>query len=218
MAVYFLHSPELQRVKIGYSSNPRSRISNLMTASPASLDVLAVINGSHDDEKFLHHVFADDRANREWFEYDRSCEHPSYLPLPRPADIGLPAFIAMERYFTALMAVSGKDYQSIPSLGVSVLRLLHGQKLHTQSRRDRLLFEYARELVLEDKDNHAGDFLCGNSRELLYWDLKTNGNGTLSAHPFGQYARAMIVYGGELDKAEAERVHAALLAKSGDAN
>lgn len=66
-SVYFLHSPANNRVKIGYSTNPSNRIRSILTSSPTELKLLAVINGTRDDEQLLHQRFAHLRVHLEWF-------------------------------------------------------------------------------------------------------------------------------------------------------
>lgn len=65
--VYFVHSPESARVKIGYTTDPDKRIHTLQTASPSALEPLAIITGTVADERELHRRFAHLRAHREWF-------------------------------------------------------------------------------------------------------------------------------------------------------
>lgn len=68
--VYFLHSPEVQRVKIGFAAMPPRRIEGIRNASPVELEWLGVIPGSRDDEAALHARFKEFRVRREWFSAD----------------------------------------------------------------------------------------------------------------------------------------------------
>lgn len=58
--VYFIRYRD--RVKIGYSIDPRERI----TAHPCD-EILAVVPGDHKDEQRYHKQFAHLRENGEWF-------------------------------------------------------------------------------------------------------------------------------------------------------
>jgi len=55
------------RIKIGTSSNPRGRLSELSTSSPVPLEFLKVIRGGWRMERAWHVHFKDYRANLEWF-------------------------------------------------------------------------------------------------------------------------------------------------------
>ena len=64
-SIYFLHDGEC--IKIGYSANPRSRVSSLQTACSRLVRLLGTISGSEEDEKRLHERFAHLRVRGEWF-------------------------------------------------------------------------------------------------------------------------------------------------------
>jgi len=57
------------RVKIGFTSAPESRIRDLQVSNPAVLEVLLVVNGNRDLEQQLHREFQYYRIRGEWFEY-----------------------------------------------------------------------------------------------------------------------------------------------------
>ncbi len=63
--IYFVRSDRL--VKIGYSADPKRRMSNLGTASPYPLHLLGIMEGDKDLEMRLHMAFSRYRVNREWF-------------------------------------------------------------------------------------------------------------------------------------------------------
>jgi len=67
--VYFILAEETNRVKIGFSSEPERRLSDLQTGSPCSLRMLAVFRGTSRTEKALHAKFAKQRINGEWFQF-----------------------------------------------------------------------------------------------------------------------------------------------------
>jgi hypothetical protein len=63
--IYFIAADEL--VKIGHTTNLRSRLRSLRTASPNQLRILLVKPGTRDDERDLHRRFSEFRVTREWF-------------------------------------------------------------------------------------------------------------------------------------------------------
>lgn len=72
-------------IKIGRTTNLRQRIDTLQTASPSDLDVIAVIDGDH--EQRLHETLARwrTRPNGEWFRYDdesRAALRAAGIPVP----------------------------------------------------------------------------------------------------------------------------------------
>lgn len=54
-------------IKIGCSETPMQRLETLACWSPFPLEVIGSVVGSFEDEKFLHHCFADHHSHREWF-------------------------------------------------------------------------------------------------------------------------------------------------------
>lgn len=63
--VYFACDGE--RVKIGFSGAPHSRVQDIQSSCSLPLTVLAVIKGTMDDEAKLHTKFSADRLHGEWF-------------------------------------------------------------------------------------------------------------------------------------------------------
>ena len=67
--VYFLHAPEVDRIKIGFSSRDvGSRVQSLQTGSPVKLELLGTIVGDVQDEGALHQRWAKARIRGEWFD------------------------------------------------------------------------------------------------------------------------------------------------------
>jgi len=64
--IYLVKSND--KVKIGCTSNPVSRICELQVGSPYELEVLLVMDGTRKHEKALHNQFAELRRSGEWFE------------------------------------------------------------------------------------------------------------------------------------------------------
>jgi len=70
--IYFLKAND--RVKIGYSHDPVSRIASLQTSSSYDLETLLLIDGTLDEEKELHTKFSMKRRSGEWFELDEELQ------------------------------------------------------------------------------------------------------------------------------------------------
>ncbi|MCO5129765.1 MAG: GIY-YIG nuclease family protein [Xanthobacteraceae bacterium] len=54
-------------IKIGCSSVPLGRLSNLSTWSPFALEIVATVEGGQQLERNIHECFADLHSHREWF-------------------------------------------------------------------------------------------------------------------------------------------------------
>lgn len=69
MTVYFIrrNGDPQKLVKIGFTNNMRSRMSSLATGWPEGCEVLAVMPGGRETEKFLHALLSGDRDAGEWF-------------------------------------------------------------------------------------------------------------------------------------------------------
>lgn len=68
-SVYFIQSGSTGPVKIGFATDPGSRMRSLQTGHPEKLRVLAVVQeATQMDEKDLHSRFAHLRIQGEWFQ------------------------------------------------------------------------------------------------------------------------------------------------------
>jgi hypothetical protein len=65
--VYFIRESARGYVKIGYAANVQSRLKGLQTASPAPLEIMAVIKCSRETETDLHIFYDQYREIGEWF-------------------------------------------------------------------------------------------------------------------------------------------------------
>lgn len=72
--IYFITCREVQRVKIGFSEEPRGRFIKMRTDSPLDLVLERICEGDMADERALHSRFADDRLNGEWFTLSPAIE------------------------------------------------------------------------------------------------------------------------------------------------
>ena len=68
-SIYFLYSPTVDRVKIGFTEgNVSKRIDSLQTGSAEKLVLIGTIPGSRYQETQLHKKWAQFRRDGEWFE------------------------------------------------------------------------------------------------------------------------------------------------------
>lgn len=67
--IYFILAEGAGRVKIGWSSDMRTRFDFFATSSPFPLTVLHLITAPKDQERFYHRRFAHLRVHKEWFLY-----------------------------------------------------------------------------------------------------------------------------------------------------
>lgn len=94
--IYFAECGSLDRLKIGFTTNPTHRLVGLR-ASYGVTRYLAVVPGSRYDEGFLHRQFADIRLGGEWFRLVPAlvaeilrlssaglCDSPLPDPIPEP--------------------------------------------------------------------------------------------------------------------------------------
>lgn len=68
--VYFIQAKNNGLIKIGFTSNLKSRLSDLSSMSPVPLELLAFTDGDYNLERELHTTFSNYRSHGEWF-------HPS---------------------------------------------------------------------------------------------------------------------------------------------
>jgi hypothetical protein len=68
--VYFVQAGQDGPIKIGFAANVGARLSELQTASPEPLTVLATIEGTLQTEAEVHRYFQAYRLRGEWFRAD----------------------------------------------------------------------------------------------------------------------------------------------------
>jgi len=66
--VYVIEAVGLDRYKIGYTNDIKTRMSALQTGCPVPIDVVCVLPCGADTEKWLHRRFEDYRVQGEWFD------------------------------------------------------------------------------------------------------------------------------------------------------
>ncbi|TPJ70445.1 MULTISPECIES: GIY-YIG nuclease family protein [unclassified Mesorhizobium] len=66
--VYFLAMGD--KVKIGFSTNVGKRLKAIQTACPLPAEIVKIIPGSEQTERYFHAHFAANRINGEWFAMD----------------------------------------------------------------------------------------------------------------------------------------------------
>ena len=71
---YFIGNKEQNRIKIGISSNPQSRLSGLQTGCPFPLEIFKIFAGNREEslhKRFKkHRIFLDGKPT-EWFKFDK---------------------------------------------------------------------------------------------------------------------------------------------------
>lgn len=84
--IYFLHAPEVGRIKIGFSEDCQQRIAALLGGSPTALTLLVAVDGSMREERKLHRAFEADHYRGEWFAASQPlvelCRELAALPHP----------------------------------------------------------------------------------------------------------------------------------------
>jgi Meiotically up-regulated gene 113 len=65
--VYLIQVDGSERVKIGFSLSPETRLKQLQTGSPFPLSLVGQWPGTPADERRIHRLFADCRSHLEWF-------------------------------------------------------------------------------------------------------------------------------------------------------
>ena len=65
--VYFIEAHRPALVKIGWSKNPKARLTDMVNYSPVGMKLLTGFCGTVAQEKILHSKFAALRAHGEWF-------------------------------------------------------------------------------------------------------------------------------------------------------
>jgi hypothetical protein len=74
--IYIIKIKGRSYVKIGYSIDPQKRLKELQTGNHQKLELLKVFDGSRELEYEFHTLFAGNRVQGEWFNYNRG---PSLL-------------------------------------------------------------------------------------------------------------------------------------------
>lgn len=67
--IYAIHCPNKDEIKIGYATNPTSRLSQLQVGTTDRLDLLLTFAGGLSEEKEIHKALAKHRISGEWFKY-----------------------------------------------------------------------------------------------------------------------------------------------------
>lgn len=67
--IYFVATspPKGKKIKIGFTTNLKSRLDSLRTGSPVKLALVFTHPGTQQDERALHKRFAEHRMEGEWF-------------------------------------------------------------------------------------------------------------------------------------------------------
>lgn len=69
--IYFIQPVSGGLIKIGYAINPQKRLAEIQRMSPATLRILATIEGDRKREAELHRQYASLRIYGEWFRAEK---------------------------------------------------------------------------------------------------------------------------------------------------
>jgi len=116
--IYFIQAGEGGPIKIGYTgSDPRLRLSSLQSMSPSQLAILAVIEGTEDDEHALHLLLRQYRIRREWFQPHEvvfaMMQEGSPFALVRPKKKGKIMIWVTEEFFATITAAAKLDHRKV---------------------------------------------------------------------------------------------------------
>jgi predicted GIY-YIG superfamily endonuclease len=68
--VYFISNSSNTGIKIGYSKNPNRRLGQLQTGNPEKLEIIYLLEGTKDTEKYFHRYFSNAyNIKNEWYDY-----------------------------------------------------------------------------------------------------------------------------------------------------
>ena len=81
--VYFIGQDETNFVKIGYSVDPKARLTGLQAANPNKLHMLGIIEGGYSNERMYHKRYAEHCMHGEWFRLPNKVFTKIGPPLPR---------------------------------------------------------------------------------------------------------------------------------------
>lgn len=105
--IYFIKPVSMEEpIKIGCSKWPGNRLVDIGRWSPIDLEIMASGPGSHELERFIHRMFAEQRSHKEWFH--SSPDLVSRISLVREGVDVAVAFGAVAYYR------KGHSYPSIP--------------------------------------------------------------------------------------------------------
>ena len=68
--VYIIHCKDLATIKIGYSDNPFTRLSQLQMGNSLELSLLSIFKGGQKEEAELHKILYANKVRGEWFSVD----------------------------------------------------------------------------------------------------------------------------------------------------
>lgn len=135
MSVYYVHSPELELIKIGFADNPHNRLSSLRCHSPARLVMLAAEDGGRKLEQQRHADFQHLHVRGEWFRYAGALRAfvealPPYVApkgkqLPGPLGAWIKSHGMGLESFAALMGTSAATVSRICSGKMSPVAHIH---------------------------------------------------------------------------------------------
>lgn len=143
-SVYFVECTG--RIKVGFSRNPKRRMSDLATSAPGPLTLIATIDGTFQLERAIHKQISAHRVSREWFDdcavvretiSDLIARGPAaigFVDAPRPA-VSHPSSVHREvtnLFKTTLSHGESAAVELSKTLGVT--KQIADKRLYNQSR------------------------------------------------------------------------------------
>lgn len=110
--IYAIYCPNKQEIKIGYASNPVTRLLQLQTGTTDRLDLLITFAGGIAEEKELHTLLSDYRLTGEWFVYNSVVlstldkYYKKFLPIPKQSSTSDVSILDTAYKFEKLFTVS----------------------------------------------------------------------------------------------------------------
>lgn len=122
--VYFVQADNGGPIKIGFSESPKDRLAALQVNTPSKLRLLAVIEGTNENESALHKRFQKHKIQGEWFRPDQ--EIMEFVGITTGETTGKPEVNHLRETTgsapaTTIFEVEVKDKQKVEVEGVRVL-------------------------------------------------------------------------------------------------
>lgn len=116
--VYFVRAGDA--IKIGFSTNSKTRLASLQTSNSEQLELLAMMRGTQSDERDLHQQFCHLNLRGEWFRVDeelldfiRGCQPRPPRPPASPKTIATIKMLAAERHRAGPDTPLGHRYSNL---------------------------------------------------------------------------------------------------------
>lgn len=151
--VYFVRAGEY--VKIGFSTDAKSRIDSLQTGQPYDLECLCLIRGSRSTESKLHTRFAKSHVRGEWFS--QSEELMQYIEKLKDTGMDVKYELKINRHKLGQPKFERGDAIRIEAINDTGLRLKNPTPTHLQGYIGQVLTHF-----VADDSTYAYDILLND--------------------------------------------------------